>query len=156
MKPNRARKAKAWARNYGKESEAVRLMRCVVGCGCSGPIEVAHDPSRGAGGGRFDIGPLCKLHHFEQGTIGIHSFQDLHGLNLRELWDEIALGHAWPLGLVTIAFHQSTIHPLTDYERDALIGWTRRAVHRGLDVESVASALDIREVHARDLIDLAA
>ena len=156
VKPrNSTRKVKAWARNFGEESALVRLMPCAVAgpTTCFGPIEVAHHPSRGASGGRFDIGPLCKGHHLEQGA-GVDSFEAKHRVDLRELWDDIALGHSAPLGLVGLASEWRSYEFLS-YEHCAIFSWVRRSHHRGLGVNDIASALDIDQADAARLVELA-
>jgi len=106
---------------------------------CSSGVEPAHIVSRGAGGGRFDIVPLCSAHHAEQHAVGIDTFARLHSLDLRAEADRVALGHASPLGIRGLAerwaFWQGDVDRadphslfprLSTYEHDALMGWVRR------------------------------
>ncbi len=94
--PKRARARQE--RNFGARAAVVRKMRCSVptlfvcsGCGyqcgtrtpCAGPIEAAHVKSRGAGGDRRDLVPLCQAHHREQHTLGVKGFNEAHSINLR-------------------------------------------------------------------------
>jgi len=127
VKPvNRERRAKSNARNFSDEAEAVRAMPCLCmdqDAGsfflelelahahgapeaiviCKGAVEPAHNPSRGAGGGRFDITPLCKAHHDEQHETGVGTFAARYGLDLRAEADRIAVSHAPPLGIRGLA-----------------------------------------------------
>lgn len=89
VNPERRRRLSAEA--FGERGAAVRAMACVVvGDGCSGPIEAAHVRSRGAGGGRRDLVPLCRGHHRQQHAIGIESFAARWGVDLRGEADAIA------------------------------------------------------------------
>ncbi len=137
---NTERKAKAFARNFGDEADAVRAMPCLCrGHGafvrCSGDVVDAHVVSRGAGGGRFDVVPLCDGHHTEQHK-GIKTFAARYGLDLRAIADRIALEHecsrpAEPgdLGLRPVARAWANLHGMPEgYDRDALFGWVRRCV----------------------------
>lgn len=80
VNPKRAAARRAEA--FGERGEAVRAMACVVGQGCRGRIHAAHARSRGAGGTRRDLVPLCELHHREQHQRGIKTFEADHGLDL--------------------------------------------------------------------------
>ncbi|RUP35810.1 MAG: hypothetical protein EKK60_16890 [Gordonia sp. (in: high G+C Gram-positive bacteria)] len=79
---NRKRAAARRAEAFGGRGEAVRGMACLVGQGCHGRIHAAHVRSRGAGGTRRDLVPLCELHHREQHQRGIRTFEAAHGLDL--------------------------------------------------------------------------
>lgn len=88
---NRERKARRQLRNYGTRGEAVRAMSCL----CDGPlcvpkIDAAHVKSRGAGGDRRSLVPLCRFHHDQQHLVGIVTFQHMHGLNLYAEAERIA------------------------------------------------------------------
>jgi len=88
-----ARAAVRRERGFGKRAEAVRSMVCLVhthgraeqcmsrGCGWSDP---AHVRSRGAGGTRRDLVPLCRACHMAQHSEGIRSFEARVGLDLAE------------------------------------------------------------------------
>ncbi len=189
LKPvNRKRKAAALARNFGDEADAVRAMDCLVfqsltrigdfgqrfrlaceqdlagGSDCRGPTVVAHFVSRGASGGRFDIGPLCQAHHDEQHANGIMTFAERYGLDLRHEADRIALEHAAPLGLRGVAgrwavenFTRDDPHhvALTDYEIDALLGWVRRRLARSPAGSAAATlGMEPHEVRGAMLLDL--
>lgn len=121
---NSSRKADAYARDFGEEAEAVRGMPCLA-CGLT-PSDPAHVRSRGAGGGRFDIVPLCRAHHQEQHQHGIQTFAARHGLDLRAKADHIAAAHVAPLGIAGLMLRRLAVEPLTDYEREALDAWLRR------------------------------
>ena len=79
---NRRRAAERRRENFGERAVYVRGMPCLVGVSCSGPIEAAHVRSRGAGGTRRDLVPLCQAHHREQHQRGKRSFAESHGLDL--------------------------------------------------------------------------
>ena len=52
---------------------------------CAGRIECAHVRTRGAGA--YDTGetlPLCVSHHRQQHHMGLHSFEQLYGLDMAE------------------------------------------------------------------------
>lgn len=91
------------AEDFGERAEAVRGMRClarregswqpVAGSprwSCAGPIEAAHAKSRGAGGNRRHLVPLCSRHHHEQHDRGVLTFQTTYHLDLRAEADRIA------------------------------------------------------------------
>ncbi len=55
-----------------------------IACPLVEPAQVAHIKSRGAGG--KDVGetvPLCAHHHLEQHRIGVKSFAEKYGLDLK-------------------------------------------------------------------------
>jgi hypothetical protein len=125
---NRKRSAAALDQDFGEEARTVRALPCLVAGCCMGPSEPAHVKSRGAGGGRFDIVPLCHAHHREQHSRGIRTFAKLYGLDLRLEADRVALEHSEPLGLRGVAARWGTAgeRPLDSYEHAALLGWARR------------------------------
>lgn len=140
---NEARAKRLHRRNFGDEADAVRAMPCLCsGVGplvrCCGATVDAHVTSRGAGGGRFDVIPLCWWHHNEQHTIGIESFAGRYGLDLRAEADRIAIEHPCSRpaedgepGLRPVARRWANDHALPDgYDRDALFGWVRRRMER--------------------------
>ena len=89
IKPvNRSRKSMAFERNYGDRGAKVREMECLLSGAdpCGGAIQAAHVVARGMGGcngDRRSLVPLCAHHHSEQGTIGIKSWQEHHGVDLK-------------------------------------------------------------------------
>lgn len=88
---NRERRVERYEQAFGDRGELVRAMPCLLlGNGCWGPIEAAHVKSRGAGGTRRDLVPLCSRHHEQQHTRGIKTFAEEHGLDLRAAADRIA------------------------------------------------------------------
>ncbi len=96
---NRKRSAAALDQDFGEEAKTVRALPCLA-AGCNAcPSEPAHVKSRGAGGGRFDIVPLCHAHHREQHSRGVRTFAKIYGLDLRAEADRIALEHSEPLGI---------------------------------------------------------
>ncbi len=84
---NRARRAKAYARNFGPRADAVRAMPCLV-AGCRRPTVAAHARARGMGGAKGDareLVPLCQPHHLEAGehrTSQRAAFEARHSLDL--------------------------------------------------------------------------
>lgn len=80
---NTRKKQEKFEKSFGSKGRAqkVQLMPCVI-CGAI-PSENAHVRSRGAGGGKADIVPLCSNHHREQGSIGITSFEEKYDVNLK-------------------------------------------------------------------------
>jgi hypothetical protein len=199
---NSKRKRERHARNFGAEAEAVRGLPCLV---CQEtPCDPAHVTSRGAGGGRFDLVPLCRMHHDEQHAQGAVTFETRKRLDLRAEADRVALLHAPPLGVrglaqrwagrrasvlaagaAVAAFavfdfpagieHSARVHPvpepLTDYEREALLGWVRRRMDaevaeartqrdsdsfaRGWIVAVLEEVLGLHNRHAEALVDAA-
>lgn len=86
MRPvNRKRRVELYARNFGDRAEIVRAMPCIAagrGSECWGPVEAAHVRSRGAGGNRRDLVPLCSAHHRRQHQQGVETFSLRHHLDL--------------------------------------------------------------------------
>lgn len=126
---NRGRRASKYARNFGEEADRVRHMPCLA---CRAFAEPAHVTARGAGGvkgGRFDLVPLCRTHHREAGearTSQRATFEREHGLDLRREADRIAALHDSPLGLREVADRWASQVEISDYDREALVGWLRR------------------------------
>jgi hypothetical protein len=146
VKPrNGKRAAEADARNRGEEGKTVARMACLVP-GCHDRAEVCHViPKSAARGGRFDIVPLCRLHHGEAGegrsdgrpTSLRTAFEKRHGLDLRAIADRIAIEHSEPLGLRAVAAwwvgcerEGIGASSANVYERVALFGWVRREADR--------------------------
>lgn len=70
-------------RDFGERAPVVRGMACLAASDrCAGPIEAAHARSRGAGGDRYQLVPLCSAHHREQHSVGVRTFQTRHGIDL--------------------------------------------------------------------------
>lgn len=98
---NPRRRKASYARNFGEEADRVRALPCLV---CKAlPSDPAHVTSRGAGGGRFDLVPLCRVHHDQQHLVGAHSFAGCYRLDLRAEADRVALLHEAPLGVRGLA-----------------------------------------------------
>ncbi|MCA9636547.1 MAG: hypothetical protein KC420_11020 [Myxococcales bacterium] len=81
---------------YGLRGDPVRALGCLCRGGlswspCGGPTEAAHVRSRGAGGTRRDLVPLCQRHHSEQHRIGIKTFAERHSLDLTAEAQRIAV-----------------------------------------------------------------
>lgn len=168
---NEKRSRERRARNFGDEADILRLMPCRLSAampprglgwhapGCRGDIVPAHVCSRGAGGGRFDIIPLCQGHHDEQHACGIETFATRYGLDLRAEADRIALGHPRPLGIRGLADRWTGLadaqpmvcddDPATErlgnYELSALLGWVRREIGRSPAVTRLGKAWAIVE-----------
>ncbi len=88
---NRERKLERYEAAFGDRAELVRAMPCLLlGTECWGPIEAAHVRSRGAGGTRRDLVPLCSKHHREQHDTGIKTFAARHGIDLHAAADRLA------------------------------------------------------------------
>ncbi|MCY0986000.1 hypothetical protein OV203_02590 [Nannocystis sp. ILAH1] len=87
---NAARRARLLERNFGERGAAVRDMPCLLaGRGCDGRVEAAHVRSRGAGGDRRELVPLCSGHHREQ-HCGVRTFCARYDINLRAEAERIA------------------------------------------------------------------
>lgn len=77
-------------RGFGSP-ERVRWLRTFPCAACGGfPTEAAHVKSRASGGGPDDMIPLCAPCHIEQHTVGVVTFAEIHGLDLRALAGEYA------------------------------------------------------------------
>ncbi len=87
---NRKRRKKLYEKNFGDYAAIIRAMPCCV-CGRRPPSDPAHVRSRGAGGTKRDLVPLCRRCHDEQGH-GIKTFQRKHDIDLvalaASLWEE--------------------------------------------------------------------
>ncbi len=64
---NPARRAKLYERNFGQHAQWIREQSCLV-CASyyikqTGPTVAHHARSRGAGGDRSHLVPLCQMHH---------------------------------------------------------------------------------------------
>lgn len=80
---NDARRRKRFARDFGERAAIVRAMPCLVGgIACSGDVQAAHVRSRGAGGTRRDLIPLCARHHCEQHDAGLRTFAARYQVDL--------------------------------------------------------------------------
>lgn len=81
---NPRRRRAAHARDFGERAAIIRTMPCLAAADgrCLGRIEAAHARSRGAGGDRHHLVPLCTGHHREQHDHGVQTFARKHGLDL--------------------------------------------------------------------------
>lgn len=80
--PERAKKN--FQRNFGSKNRVLQVKRlpCLI---CSRlPSDNAHIVSRGAGGTKNDIVPLCRQHHEELDRVGVQNFEQKYSVNLRE------------------------------------------------------------------------
>lgn len=87
---NQERRAARFERCYGQRGWHIRRMQCIVPNCFVAPIAAAHVVSRGAGGTKRDLVPLCFRHHREQHDVGIKSFEEKYDLSLRTAAFEIA------------------------------------------------------------------
>ena len=83
---NSERRRRTFLRNFGERADLVRKMPCLLADRgpslCEGRVVAAHVKSRGAGGDRRHLVPLCEGHHDQQHRWGIATFQQRHGLDL--------------------------------------------------------------------------
>src|SRR5690606_17013826 len=86
---NPRRRRKRYARDFGDYAVTVRALSCCV-CDASAPSDPHHVKSRGAGGDRRDLVPLCRTHHREYHDVGRRTFEARHGVDLAaiaaDLW----------------------------------------------------------------------
>lgn len=89
---NRKRAAARQVADFGERGAAIRAMPCLIADAhtCGGKMEAAHAKSRGAGGDRRHLVPLCSLAHREQHDRGVATFQQKYGVNLLEESTRIA------------------------------------------------------------------
>jgi hypothetical protein len=59
---NRERKARRYARDFGDHAQRIRQLPCDL-CGAPPPSDPHHAKSRGAGGTKRHLIPLCRKHH---------------------------------------------------------------------------------------------
>ena len=83
-KPYPERKAAKFRRHFYNKTylKAIQEMPCLV-CRRS-PCHAHHHPTKGAGGTWRDLTPLCPVCHGEFHSQGQRTFQEKHGLDLRE------------------------------------------------------------------------
>ncbi len=88
-KYNRERRKKLYETQFGSYAAIIRAMPCCV-CGAR-PSDPAHVKTRGAGGTKKDLVPLCRRCHTEQGN-SIKTFQRKHDIDLvalaASLWEQ--------------------------------------------------------------------
>ena len=92
---NAKRRVARHVRDYGEQAERCRELPCSVwGRVCHRPprvfcsfgaCEPHHEPPRSCGGRDRDTVPLCTAHHVERHTIGVDSFNEKYGVDLRGL-----------------------------------------------------------------------
>ena len=84
---NRERRSKLSLKQYGEDAFILWLHRleCAIP-GCHGrDVEQAHAKSRGAGGTWRDSLPMCRAHHRRQHAVGLLTFEQEVGIDLRTL-----------------------------------------------------------------------
>jgi len=86
---NPDRKAKLREKQFGSRAARVADMACCV-CGNAGPSDAAHVKSRGAGGTKDHLVPLCRAHHIQQHAWGIETFISRTGVDLYAVAAKIA------------------------------------------------------------------
>lgn len=89
---NTRRRRQRFELAFGERGEHVRAMPCLLAgkASCEGRTEAAHVRSRGAGGTRRDLVPLCSGHHEQQHRWGLPDFQRRHQIDLRAEAQRIA------------------------------------------------------------------
>ena len=82
LKPvNRARRKKLYERNFGDYADTIRALPCFI-CRKYPPSDPAHVKSRGAGGDKTSLVPMCRYHHDLQGDMGTPEFQRVYRVDL--------------------------------------------------------------------------
>lgn len=81
---NAERQAHLYERNFGSYSDVIRMMPCLV-CDRQ-PVEAHHTTSRGAGGDRSTLIPLCRRCHALLHTMGRQSFEARFSIDLEALY----------------------------------------------------------------------
>jgi hypothetical protein len=81
---NRERRAKRHERNFGSHADWIRSRRCDL-CGAPPPSDPHHARTRGAGGDRKVLVPLCRKCH-RMVHAGIGPGQEWLLERARELW----------------------------------------------------------------------
>lgn len=85
---NHERRAAMYEKAFGSYSDLIRQMSCLV-CGRS-PVDPHHTKSRGSGGDKASLIPLCRRCHSLGHTMGWPSFEARFEIDLeaeaQELW----------------------------------------------------------------------
>lgn len=89
-KVNARRKRRLYHEQFGDYADLIRAMQCIV---CDhGPADPHHTKSRGAGGDKSSLIPLCRRCHALLHTMGRHSFEQRFLIDLEAeaalLWHE--------------------------------------------------------------------
>jgi hypothetical protein len=108
LKPNRARRAQAFARDYGPQSRLCRRLRCSVpSCLETWKIEPDHYLTRGSREGHDEhTWPLCWKHHSERHAIPLAEFEAKYGISAVEVAARLA---------ARIAAHGTVNEPCSDF-----------------------------------------
>ena len=89
---NRQRRKKLYEIQFGDYAQIIRGMGCCLEHCRFVPADPAHVKSRGAGGTKTDLVPLCHEHHRQQHQWGILKFQHVYKIDLAEiaaqLWEK--------------------------------------------------------------------
>jgi hypothetical protein len=84
---------RAWLQEiqYGDHAKTVRSLPCCV-CGHRPPSFAHHYKTRGSGGTKRHLTPLCLVHHDAVHLMGRVNFESCYGVNLeavaKELWEK--------------------------------------------------------------------
>lgn len=87
---NRKRKASRWETAYGSRARVKRIQRTPSVVSGKVPCENVHVVSRAAGGTWRDVVPMITAEHRELHNVGIETFQQRHGIDLRAEAERIA------------------------------------------------------------------
>lgn len=79
-------------RHFGSHAETIRQLRCCV-CAAPPPSDPHHVQSRGAGGTKRDLVPLCRHCHDYGHSRGWQTLEREANINLREIADELWRQH---------------------------------------------------------------
>ena len=86
---NRANRARLYARNFGDYADTIRAMPCWW-CERPGPSDPAHTRSRGAGGDRTALLPMCRACHEAFDTHRLDVDRERAVADARALWERLA------------------------------------------------------------------
>lgn len=94
---NRERRAKLRAIQFGAHADVIRSLPCCA-CGRPGPSDPHHVRSRGAGGDRRHIAPLCRADHDALHRMGRASFEAARSVDLAAVAAELWARHGEEVG----------------------------------------------------------
>lgn len=81
----------------------MKALPCAVSRCSNAPSDCAHVKTRAAGGTHRDTIPLCRIHHVEQGNIGIKTFAERYNLgdlealakHFADRWEKFVRQRPW-------------------------------------------------------------